>query len=282
VNVGFLLGGFFDSTWDYICVCIDKVIYAIWRFLASIAVVLEQIFRKLAGIDSGVIIKNMSVTNADGTVSSSTQLPNTSNTDIVSLLIRAPVVQNIFSALVVIAIILLLFFAILQIIREQYKNKDGGNPYMIVFRTFKGMIMFLFVTAACMVGLMVSGYVLTAVSEALDRSTNSTVAGSIFGAMAYNANRLRLAPYDSAQVQNLYNILVGPPQGNDASKGPDTYLTRNPRLRIAWHGLPARGFGAHWFAHRKITGWQPVPRQSQSRFSGLTVRAAVRGRDAVR
>jgi len=117
-----MLGSILDpATWvDYILSAIGWGFYAIWRILASIAVILEQMFRLLAGIDTGIIINNTSAVSPNATTG-----PNLQKTDLVSLLIQNTIVQNVFSALVVISIILLLFFAILQIIREQYKNKDG-------------------------------------------------------------------------------------------------------------------------------------------------------------
>ena len=128
-----------------------RAFYAVWRVLAGLVVLLEQMFRMLAGIGE------KKVTMTEGNVASG---GTERQGDIVSLLLTSDIVKEVFAALVVISIVLLLFFAILQIIRENYKNKDGGNPYMIVFRTFKGMITFLFITAAVIVGLTVSGYVL--------------------------------------------------------------------------------------------------------------------------
>jgi ferredoxin len=51
---------------------------------------------------------------------------------------------------------MMIFFTIVKIMQDHYKEKDGGNPYKIVLRTFKGMLMFFFVGVAVGVGFVVS------------------------------------------------------------------------------------------------------------------------------
>ena len=147
-------------------------IYLLWRMGAWIVNLIEDLFRMLVGLNpvqSGV--------NDDK--------------DITNIIIENRTVQQIFLNLVAFATIMLIFFTILQIIREHYKDtKTGGNPYILVFRMVKAMVLFMFVTTACIVGLQLSQVVLRALDSATGRDPDGGIGGVIFGAMAGNANRV--------------------------------------------------------------------------------------------
>jgi hypothetical protein len=185
VKFGFLLGseggGFFGPLFG----AINFVLYRIWTMFAGICDVIEDVFYQLAGIKPPT-----AVVKDNNTWEKASDYEGKGN-DIVSVLIRNGRVQTIFQNLIIVAITLIMFFTILQIIREQYKNKDGGNPYMIVFRMFKGMVTMLFVTAAVLVGLQVSGIVLSALNSATG-AAGSGASGAVFRSMAYRGNRIRL------------------------------------------------------------------------------------------
>lgn len=140
--------------------------YMIWRLLAWVVTQVESIFRNLAGIGG-------------------------SNKDMVSEIINNKNVGYIFANLVGLATALIVFFTIVKIIQEHYKEKDGGNPYKIVIRTFKGLLMFFFVQAAVTVGLYASQIMFKALDAATGNG-DSSIAGQVFRAMASEANRLRL------------------------------------------------------------------------------------------
>ena len=151
----------------------NNFLLTIWSGLAGIVDVLESIFFMLAGVvpvfDSG-----------DGVLNQ--------NNDFVTTILNSGAVQRIFGSLVAVAIVLLVFFTILQLIRSQYKEKMGGNPYTTVFKMVKGMVMFLFITAGVIVGLQVTGMVFNVLNAATRGGENRSVAGMIFSNMSTHAS----------------------------------------------------------------------------------------------
>ena len=123
--------------WDILVWGILGIVYTIWMGGAYIVNLLEDLFRMLVGLNP---------------VQSGVQ----SGADITTLIINNRGVRQIFTNLVAFATIMLIFLTIIKIIQEHYKDKHGGNPYVLVFRMVKAMVLFMFVTAACVVGLQLS------------------------------------------------------------------------------------------------------------------------------
>jgi len=183
------------------------VVYHIWRSAAYIVDMLQGMFMMLAGIDRPYGTWGNRDNNAVVDEMDYRALTDSGGEDFISMIITSRPVQIVFMNLFIIAIILLLFFTLLQIIREQYQKKDGGNPYMIVFRAVKGLVTMLFVTAAVLVGLIVSGYVLRALEAATGRDPGVRISAVIFRGMAYNANRVRLGESVDEFKMPLYNMI---------------------------------------------------------------------------
>ncbi|MBQ7973414.1 MAG: hypothetical protein IJ295_00445, partial [Clostridia bacterium] len=161
-------------------VLIVSTLYNIWRLLAWVVGQIEKIFRNLAGLGS-------------------------SGNDMVSEIIEHKRVEAIFGNLVGLATALIIFFTIVKIIQDHYKDKEGGNPYKIVIRTFKGLLMFFFVNAAVTVGIYASGVMFRALDAATGGGTES-IAGQVFKTMAYDANRMRIGSQKGlgAAIPNKY------------------------------------------------------------------------------
>jgi hypothetical protein len=211
-----LLGGaaFFDA----ILFAILTFIYALWRGGAFIVGVIEDVFMLFVGIR--------------GTASGSVTDEDEAVTDIVVLIINNRVVQEIFRNLVAFATIMLIFFTIIKIIQEHYKDKHGGNPYVLVFRMVKAMVLFMFVTAACIVGLQLSNVVLSALHAATSGGARD-IGGVIFGAMSSSANRVHKLIESPEHVAN--NTITGALVAHNTEKGwtwfddfPAIYYGGNP------------------------------------------------------
>lgn len=153
---------------------VNNLVYGLWRGCAAIVDLIELLFKKFAGL--------------------STEEMSGQSGDISTMIIGNKVITNVFTNLVIFAAVMLIFFTIIQIIREQYKDKNGGNPYKVVFRMFKGMVLFMFITAACLVGLQLSGVVLKALDEATGNGENTYISGVIFSGMAASASRINTDP----------------------------------------------------------------------------------------
>ena len=98
----------FDSIMYEIGNLFPRLFFFIWRMLAHLVNIIEGIFRNLAGV-------------------------GTSEKDVVSEIIKNDHVKDVFNNLVSLSIALIVFFTIVKIIQDHYKDKDGGNPYKIVF-----------------------------------------------------------------------------------------------------------------------------------------------------
>lgn len=146
---------------------IPGFLYNIWRLLAWIVGGVESIFRNLAGIGG-------------------------TGKDMITGIIYHESMDAILGNLIGLSTALIVFFTIIKIIQEHYKEKDGGNPYKIVIRTFKGLLMFFFVQAAVSVGLMTMRTMFKALDAATGSGETTSIAGQVFKSMAYDANRKRI------------------------------------------------------------------------------------------
>lgn len=165
------------------------ILYTLWMAGAYIVNLIEDLFRMLVGLNpvqSGVV----------------------SGADITTLIINNRGVRQIFTNLVAFATIMLIFFTILQIIREHYKDKHGGNPYVLVFRMVKAMVLFMFVTAACVIGLQLSGVILRALDRATGYDPDGGIGGVIFVAMAAQGNRVSQGVEYAVSDANLYAACI--------------------------------------------------------------------------
>ena len=188
-----------STIWEMIWRCV----YYIWKMFAWAVGIIEDAFMRLAGIQ----VTTKSTTESSNGIEVYTG--EYKSDDLVAGFVRNETVKNMFNAFLVIAVSLIIFFTVLQIVREQYKNKDGGNPYIIVFRMFKGIITMLFITAAVLAGLATSGVVLTALRSAVGQGKNPSVGASIFRAMSYNANKIRQDGDQAEEILTAFNTSLG-------------------------------------------------------------------------
>lgn len=202
------IGNFFAEVFFAFADRIAIVYFSLWTWLARFMNVMEDLFRMLAGVDP-----------LEGDNSHLTgETVAAGETNIVMMILGSQFVQNVFIALMSVAIVLLIFFTILQLVRNQYKSKDGGNPYMQVFKMFKGMILFIFITAAVFVGLFLSGVVFRMLEEAISPGDRRHMTALMFNAAASDANRLRMNPLDYTwidQNERRFNAIVEPSMNDD-------------------------------------------------------------------
>ncbi|MCL2850925.1 MAG: oligosaccharide repeat unit polymerase [Firmicutes bacterium] len=218
---------------------IVSLLYIIWAGISLIVDLLEDLFNMIAGIDT--IYSVPGVQQPDGSYSDSSNL---TGDGVVTNLISSSIVQNIFFSLMAVAVVLLLFFTIIQLVRNQYKEKDGGNPFQVVFKTIKGLVMFMFITAAVLVGLQLSGIVFTALRNATSGGHHATLSGMIFEGMAGQASRINQQPLDTTgfedvQQERFDRIWHNDRGGGGGVVGPNRrlgYFVNNTRQRTP--GMP--------------------------------------------
>lgn len=170
-------------------------IYLLWLGGATLLGVLENIFMLFVGV--------VKPHEMGGYLDPNDASDTNWGQDITARVLGYRATQEIFFNLVAFATVMLIFFTIIQIIREHYKDKHGGNPYVLVFRMVKAMVLFMFVTAACVVGLRLSNIVLQALIGATGGGKNIGIGGIIFVAMAGQANRI--SQYSEGDITNIDN-----------------------------------------------------------------------------
>lgn len=170
-------------------------IYLLWLGGATLLGVLENIFMLFVGVAKPH--------EMGGYLDPNDASDTNWGQDITSRVLGYRATQDIFFNLVAFATVMLIFFTIIQIIREHYKDKHGGNPYVLVFRMVKAMVLFMFVTAACVIGLRLSNIVLQALIDATGGGKNIGIGGIIFVAMAGQANRI--SQYSEGDLTNIDN-----------------------------------------------------------------------------
>ena len=203
------------------------IFYIIWMWLAKLVNIIEKIFKNLAGIGE-------------------------SSSDMVSTIIESEAIRDIFQNLVALSMALIVFFTIIKIIQDHYKDtKSGGNPYQTVLRTFKGLLMFFFVTTAVSVGLYASGVMFRAL-DAATGSESSSVSGQIFKAMAAEANRKRIGPAQSgltkAEKNKYYSRLTNTADNSNGRYfitvvSGDTSLSSQALKEAYYKAFPALQYG---------------------------------------
>jgi len=197
-------------------------IYLLWLAGAYIINIIEDLFRMLVGLQP-------------------VQSGFANGEDISVLIISNSYVQEIFLNLVALAVIMLIFFTILQIVREHYKDtKHGGNPYVIVFRMVKAIVLFMFVTAACLVGLQLAQIVLRALDRATGYDPDGGIGGMIFVAMASKANRVQQGLEGPGYIpdKNAYASAVA----HDPNNKNWVWLEDMNKLEIYYGGDPQNRF----------------------------------------
>ena len=148
--------------------------YAIMCGIAKIADLCQLIFRKFAGISSSGV--NIGSENRQG--------------DIVIAFIESKTVQNLFFALLILAIIILFITTFTAIIRTEFAKDGNNNKKKVIKNAFRGILNFVAVPVICMFALFVGNALLGAINGATS-SDSAMLSNQIFMAGAYNGNRAR-------------------------------------------------------------------------------------------
>ena len=164
--IGDLINGAFGWLW--------RLFYAIFVLaIGRICDICQLLFRKFAGLDT-VRYANK---QTDG--------------DIVMALINDKSVQNVFWAMLVLAVLLLLITTFVATIKTEF-NKDGKNSKKPVFQgAIRAIANFVLVPIITMFGMFMGNALLKAIDGATSVSNRTSLSSQIFLVGAYNANRAR-------------------------------------------------------------------------------------------
>ncbi|MBQ8431097.1 MAG: hypothetical protein IJX26_04105, partial [Clostridia bacterium] len=158
---------------------IGNLLWGLFQIFFYLLDWLQSLFRSLAGLES---------MNINGqAVNASVDEPAY---DIVYYLIGSDIVIDIFVSMIVFGMILLVVMTILAIIRNTYQDKQKPISSFI-YDSFKGLLGFLLVPIACIVGLMFSNVILQLVDSATSYGNSTSMSMNLYIACAYDANVLR-------------------------------------------------------------------------------------------
>lgn len=172
-----------NSLLDLILGTIGTLIYPLFGVIFQIINLVESIFQAFAG--TGTVYIN-------GEAVGSNNSGADADTGIVYYLLRSDLVRNMFFAMLYLAIILLVVFTIMAVLKNMYQPQPK-KWQDIIASAIKGLGLFIIVPACSLLAVWVGNILLVAIDGATSGSnTESSLAGRLFVASAYDSNFIRL------------------------------------------------------------------------------------------
>lgn len=167
---------------DGILGIIGTIIYPLFGVIYSVIDLVERIFQAFAGTET-VYVSGDQVTS-DNTGADA-------DTGIVYYLLRSDLVRNMFLAMLYLAIILLVVFTIMAVLKNMYQPQPK-KWQDIIASAIKGLGLFIIVPACSLLAVWVGNILLVAIDGATSGSSSSaTMSGRLFIAASYTSNYIR-------------------------------------------------------------------------------------------
>ena len=167
---------------DGILGIIGTIIYPLFGVIYSVIDLVERIFQAFAGTET-VYVSGDQVTS-DNTGADA-------DTGIVYYLLQSDLVRNMFFAMLYLAIILLVVFTILAVLKNMYQPQPK-KWQDIIASAIKGLGLFIIVPACSLLAVWVGNILLVAIDGATSGSNSSaTMSGRLFIAASYTSNYIR-------------------------------------------------------------------------------------------
>lgn len=167
---------------DGILGIIGTIIYPLFGVIYSVIDLVERIFQAFAGTET-VYVSGDQVTSGNSGADA--------DTGIVYYLLRSDLVRNMFLAMLYLAIILLVVFTIMAVIKNMYQPQPK-KWQDIIASAIKGLGLFIIVPACSLLAVWVGNILLVAIDGATSGSNSSaTMSGRLFIAASYTSNYIR-------------------------------------------------------------------------------------------
>lgn len=195
---------------DMVLGTIFTIIYPMVSILFVIIDLIQNLFYSFAGIGT-IYVGNDQITSGN--------TGEDTDTGIVFYLLRSSTVQNLFYALLILAIVLLVLFTIIAFIKNIYSEKPKSWK-SILGSTLKGLVFFFVTPIICLFGVWAGNILLQAIYSATTQDAESGWAMSrqVFVAAAYQANRFRTGEFDEGHFNALNEYYDGSLGTFDASQ----------------------------------------------------------------
>lgn len=183
-----MIGGLLDSIikpfQDLFNILITAIQYGICALLYTLQVgmfwiidMVQSVFRRVAGLepywykqDSG------NITSQDG--------------DIVESFLHSDLVWNIFTSVLIAAIILLFVTTIMAILKTEVNEKDNAKG-PVFKQALKAIAYFAIVPVVCLFGVSLANIFLRSFDKVTSVDGATSISGQVFAAASYNSNRVR-------------------------------------------------------------------------------------------
>lgn len=181
-----MLNGLFDPVLNWFNALLYYVnvilYYIIVGGIGKICDMCQALFRKFAGLDG------MSLNGEEG--------------DIVMQFINNGRVQQVFWAMVILAVVLIFITSFVAIIKTEFDKNGNNNKRKVIGSALRGIVNFLIVPVVSIFGVIVGNALLKTLDGALSSSGQQTlISNQMFVAGAYNANRVRI--YEGTGENNV-------------------------------------------------------------------------------
>ena len=184
-------------TIDLVLTLFAGILYEIGLTLLSIVDFFQAFFNALCGLGT------YWTTESDGKI-----LEHPQEDPLLNLVTNKAVLQ-VFLALAIVALVLLIMTTIIAMIRTEYTTEGAKNTKgNIIGTALKSLAMFFLVPAFCVFGIILSNTLLQMVYIATSGGDNVTAGAMVWYASSYNANKVRL-------YQDFYNEHWGTSASDD-------------------------------------------------------------------
>lgn len=219
--------------------------FSIGTSLLNIVDMLQVIFKKLSGMGT-YWIQDPS-TGSYGAVK---------DTDPLLSLITNKTVLQVFLAMSIVAIVMVIVAAIIQVIRTEFSTEGSKNSKGQIFASaLKSLMMFILVPICCGGGVLVCNALLKSIDAATNLgSNNATIGSTIFVASNGSTNRVRAGSGLTEPLRKQVGITSGIDQNNReaAAMKVDEYFKNDP----GWSWATGGGIFDSGSAFRPYANWE--------------------------
>lgn len=183
----------FQGILDWLLSFFSNFIYAICKFAMNIIDFFQTLAYKLIGV--GTIDEYQVVDQ---------------NNPLIKFL-TSEVVLDVFISIMIVAIVFLIVFTIIAIVRSEYQTATGGDDNSaskgrILRRVFRALGAMILYPCVLLASIILINAILASVISAFNVNPNATVGSNIFIASAYNANNYRNYAINNSRIPILINF----------------------------------------------------------------------------
>ncbi len=179
-----MVGSFFVNAGAWLLYILSNIVYAICKFALNIIDFMQLLVEKLAGLEAWMHLEKL-------------DLNDLKENDVVFRFLLSDTVLKVFRTLFAVFIVLLIFFTIVAIIKNEYGNvtaseKDAVDHKKSIGTALKAIATVLLVPFVLIVGIITSNSILASILKAFNVGDNVTIGSQLFVASSYDANMYRL------------------------------------------------------------------------------------------